>query len=198
MFFPCCRPRFGVVPLITSASHAARSHHRRALVFVFRRAAGASAAEAAAAAAEAAAAAAEAAAASLPSQASPLRTPPPSPQPLLPNISNTVSASVSAPVSASQVNFWTDYLKAPFHPRTPLLLRGVWAGVTPFAGFGDGRALREAAREAVEEAVDRVRWVGGSFLRRARKTPSKTPSSPRPANRSAAAPGWRPGWFIVL
>lgn len=59
------------------------------------------------------------------------------------------------------MNYWTDYLKAPLHPRSPVLLSRVWHGVTPFSGFGDGRALRESGREAVEETVDRVRRVQG-------------------------------------
>lgn len=57
----------------------------------------------------------------------------------------------------SQVDYWTDFLKAPLSRRSCVLVRGAWHGVTPFAGFGDGRAL--APQDALEDAVDGMRHL---------------------------------------
>ena len=53
------------------------------------------------------------------------------------------------------VSYWSDFSKVLLHPRSALLLPGVWHGVAPFEGFGDSRDF--ASGEAAEEAHDRIR-----------------------------------------
>jgi hypothetical protein len=59
-----------------------------------------------------------------------------------------------------RVSYWTDFLKAPLHGRSALLLPGVWHGVAPFAGFGDSAPYAEG--EPAEEARERVRCAAAA------------------------------------
>ena len=64
-----------------------------------------------------------------------------------------------------RVAYWSDYAKALLHPRSTLLLPGVWHGVHAFAGYGESREF--AAGETGEDARDRIRRAPPLMLRRA-------------------------------
>lgn len=60
-----------------------------------------------------------------------------------------------------RVQYWTDYLKAPFHPSTVLELKASWGGDEPFAqprSYVEGLSLMED-RENVDEIGERVRML---------------------------------------
>ena len=59
---------------------------------------------------------------------------------------------------AGGVRYFTDYLKAHLHPRSIYQLQGLWQGVVPFDGWGDGAAYALSS-EHREEMIERVRWV---------------------------------------
>ena len=57
----------------------------------------------------------------------------------------------------SSVSYWSDYSKALLHPRSTLLLPGVWHGVHACDGYGDSRDFvggdtGEAARDSLRRA----------------------------------------------
>eukprot|EP00899_Mesostigma_viride_P019745 jgi/Mesvir1/27772/Mv07455-RA.1 len=54
------------------------------------------------------------------------------------------------------VRFWSDYVKAWYHPRSVMELAGVWHGVTPFGDYGDGQEARRCAATR-DEISDRIR-----------------------------------------
>jgi hypothetical protein len=53
------------------------------------------------------------------------------------------------------VRYWSDFLKAPLHARTPQLLHTSWGDAAQMDGFGDTRAFTEGV--AAEEAHERIR-----------------------------------------
>jgi len=54
-----------------------------------------------------------------------------------------------------RVAYWSDYAKALLHPRSTLLLPGIWHGVHAFQGYGESREF--AAGDTGEDARDRIR-----------------------------------------
>ena len=68
-----------------------------------------------------------------------------------------------------RVAYWSDYSKALLHPRSTLLLPGVWHGVHAFAGYGESHDF--ASGDTGEEARDRIR-----------RAPPRIPALPRQAS----------------
>ncbi len=66
-----------------------------------------------------------------------------------------LSLEAAAASLEGRVRYWTDYLKAPLHTRTPLLLHAAWGDAAAMDGFGDTRGFTEGV--AAEEAHERVR-----------------------------------------
>ena len=54
-----------------------------------------------------------------------------------------------------RVAYWSDYAKAVLHPRSTLLLPGVWHGVHAFKGYGESREFAQG--DTGEDARDRIR-----------------------------------------
>ena len=63
----------------------------------------------------------------------------------------------SASTLADDARSWTDFCKACLHPRSSVILPGLWSGVDAFAGFGEGVDLCRSD-ERREEARDSVRY----------------------------------------
>jgi hypothetical protein len=78
-----------------------------------------------------------------------------------------VEAAARRRDSAAGVRYFTDYLKAPLHPRSVQLLEGVWQGDGGLEGWGDaGRYFSieehmEAAREAVRGFAEECDALSG-------------------------------------
>ena len=68
-----------------------------------------------------------------------------------------LEASAARLETPGEVNSWTDFGKALFHPRSACLLTGLWHGVDAFAGFGEGAAWIET-EDRREEVRDRIRF----------------------------------------
>ncbi|EEH56656.1 uncharacterized protein MICPUCDRAFT_47542 [Micromonas pusilla CCMP1545] len=68
-----------------------------------------------------------------------------------------LEASAARLETPGEVNSWTDFGKAMFHPRSACLLTGLWHGVDAFAGFGEGAAWIET-EDRREEVRDRIRF----------------------------------------
>ena len=75
------------------------------------------------------------------------------------------------------VAYWSDYAKALLHPRSTLLLPGVWHGVHACDGYGDsrdfvggetGEAARDSLRRAPAAAWQPHRALAALLLLRAR------------------------------
>jgi hypothetical protein len=68
------------------------------------------------------------------------------------------------------VAYWSDYAKALLHPRSTLLLPGVWHGVHACDGYGDSRD-----------------FVGGETGEAARDSLRRAPTAARPSQRALTA-----------